>query len=100
MSYEFTKQVSWSIGAISFINSARGNSRHDPLVESALTITPSHRVKLTVYGLAGPRPGATGTTGGNVLLAGGTGCSWPGSCETISVSFDTMRRSNRQRRLN
>ena len=70
-SYEFTKQVSLSVGVISFINSARGNSRHDPLVESALTITPSERIKVTLYGLAGPRPGATGTAGGNILLAGG-----------------------------
>jgi hypothetical protein len=71
VSYAFTKRVSLSVGAIGFINSARGNSRYDPLMESALTISPSERVKLTLYGLAGPRPGATGTPGGNILLAGG-----------------------------
>jgi hypothetical protein len=40
-------------------------------MESALTITPSEWVKLTLYGLAGLRPGATGTPGGDLLLVGG-----------------------------
>jgi hypothetical protein len=71
VAYEFTKQVAFSIGAIGYINSARGNTRHDPLVESALTITPSDRVKMTLYGLAGPRPGSPGTSGGTILLVGG-----------------------------
>ena len=71
LSYEFTERVSLSVGIISFINSARGNSRHDPLVESALTITPSERIKVTLYGLAGPRPGSSGSSGGMILLAGG-----------------------------
>ncbi len=71
LSYEFTKQVALSIGAIGYINSARGNTRHDPLVESALTLTPSDRVKMTLYGLAGPRPGSSGTSGGTILLVGG-----------------------------
>lgn len=69
-SYDFNKHVSLSVGVIAYINSARGNTRHDPLVESALTIAPSDRVKLTLYGLAGPRPGAPGTNGGNILLVG------------------------------
>ncbi len=71
VSYEVTRHISLSVGAIGYINSARADSRHDPLVESALTIAPSERVKLTVYGLAGPRPGSTGTSGGNILLVGG-----------------------------
>lgn len=71
VSYDITKRISLSVGAIGYINSARGNSRHDPLMESALTISPSERIKLTLYGLAGPRPGATGTPGGNILLVGG-----------------------------
>jgi hypothetical protein len=71
VSYDITRRISLSVGAISYINSARGNSRNDPLTESALTISPSERIKLTLYGLAGPRPGATGTPGGNVLLVGG-----------------------------
>jgi hypothetical protein len=70
-SYEFNKQVSLSVGVIEYINSARGNTRHDPLVEAAVTITPSDRLKVTFYNLTGPRPGASGTTGGNVFLAGG-----------------------------
>jgi len=69
-SYDFNKHVSLSVGVIFYINSARGDTRHDPLVESALTIAPSDRVKLTLYGLAGPRPGAPGTNGGNILLVG------------------------------
>jgi hypothetical protein len=71
VSYAFTKQVSLSVGAISYINSARGNSRNDPLMESALTISPSERIKLTLYALAGPRPGSIGTPGGNIFLVGG-----------------------------
>ncbi len=71
VAYEFTKHVAFSIGAIGYINSARGNTRHDPLVESALTIAPSDRVKMTLYGLAGPRPGSPGTSGGTILLVGG-----------------------------
>jgi hypothetical protein len=70
-SYEFNKHVSLSVGVIGYINSARGNRKHDPLVESAVTITPSDRLKVTLYNLAGPRPGASGTPGGNVFLAGG-----------------------------
>jgi hypothetical protein len=74
-SYEFNKQVSLSVGVIGYINSARGNTRHDPLMEAAVTITPSDRLKVTLYSLAGPRPGASGTPGGNVFLAGGY-ASW------------------------
>lgn len=71
VSYEFDKRVSLAVGVIGYINSARGNSAHDPLVESALTITPGDRVRLTLYGLAGPRPGASGTNGGTLVQAGG-----------------------------
>jgi hypothetical protein len=71
VSYDFTKRISLSVGAVSYINSARADSRNDPLMESALTVAPSERIKLTVYGLAGPRPGATGTPGGTILLVGG-----------------------------
>lgn len=71
VSYDFMKQISLSVGAISYINSARADSRNDPLMESSLTMKPSERVKLTLYSLAGPRPGATGTPGGTVLLVGG-----------------------------
>ncbi len=70
-SYEFNKRVSLSIGAIGYINSAQANTQYDPLLESALTITPSDKVRLTLYGLAGPRPGAPGTNGGTLILAGG-----------------------------
>jgi Putative beta-barrel porin-2, OmpL-like. bbp2 len=71
VSYDFTKRISLSVGAISYINSARADSRNDPLMESALTMKPSERLKLTLYSLAGPRPGATGTPGGTILLVGG-----------------------------
>ena len=69
--YEFDKRASLSVGVIEYINSARGSTSHDPLVETALTLSPSNRVKLTLYGLAGPRSGASGTSGGTILLAGG-----------------------------
>jgi hypothetical protein len=71
MSYDITKRISLSVGAISYINSARGNSHNDPLMESALTISPSERLKLTLYAFTGPRPGSIGTPGGTILLVGG-----------------------------
>jgi len=71
LSYEFNKQVSLSVGVIGYINSSRADSKHDPLVEYALALAPSETVKLTLYGLAGPRDGASGTPGGNVFLTGG-----------------------------
>ncbi|HJR75970.1 MAG TPA: outer membrane beta-barrel protein [Nitrospiraceae bacterium] len=71
LSYDITKRISLSVGAISYINSARGNSRNDPLMESALTVSPSDRLKLTLYAFTGPRPGSIGTQGGTILLVGG-----------------------------
>ena len=59
------------MGAIEFINSARGDTQHDPLVEYALSLAPSETIKLTWYGLAGPRSGPSGTPGGNIFLTGG-----------------------------
>jgi hypothetical protein len=70
-SYEFTKQVSLSVGAIAYINSARADTDFDPLVEYALSVSPSEKVRLTLYGLAGPRDGASGTPGGTLFLTGG-----------------------------
>lgn len=70
-SYEFNKQVSLSVGAIAYINSARADTDFDPLVEYALALSPNDKVKLTLYGLAGPREGPTGTPGGTVFLTGG-----------------------------
>ena len=70
-SYEFNKQVSLSVGVIGYINSARGNTQDDPLVEYALGLAPSETIKLTWYGLAGPRIGPSGTPGGNLFLTGG-----------------------------
>jgi hypothetical protein len=70
-SYECSKQLSLSVGAIAFINSARADSNHSPLVEYALAVSPSEKVKLTLYGLAGPRDGPSGTPGGTLLLIGG-----------------------------
>jgi hypothetical protein len=69
--YEFTKQVSLSVGAIAYINSARADTDFDPLVEYALAVAPTETVKVTLYGLAGPRSGPTGTPGGTVFLTGG-----------------------------
>ena len=71
VSYDFNKQVSLSVGVIGYINSARDNTQNDPLVEYALGLAPFETVKLTVYGLAGPRSGPSGTPGGNIFLTGG-----------------------------
>ena len=71
LSYDFNKQVSLSLGAIGYINSARADTNHDPLVEYALTVVPSDKVKVVWYGLAGARDGPSGTAGGTVLLTGG-----------------------------
>jgi len=70
-SYEFNKQVSLSVGAIGYINSARADTNFDPLVEYALGISPTEKVRLTLYGVAGPRDGPSGTPGGTLFLAGG-----------------------------
>lgn len=70
-SYEFNKHVSISVGAIAYINSARADTDFDPLVEYALAVSPSDKVKLTLYGVAGPRDGPTGTPGGTLFLTGG-----------------------------
>jgi hypothetical protein len=71
VSYEFDKHVALSVGVIAYINSARTNSRYDPLVEAAITISPSEWAKLTLYNLTGSRPGAPGTNGGTLVLTGG-----------------------------
>lgn len=69
--YAFDKHVSLSVGVIAFINSARANTRYDPLTEAALTISPSDRVTLVLYNLLGQRPGAVGTPGGMLVQVGG-----------------------------
>jgi len=71
VSYEFDKRVSWAVGVISYINSSRGDTENDPLVESALTVNPSEQIRVTLYGLAGNRSGPTGTPGGSQSLIGG-----------------------------
>ncbi|HJU05796.1 MAG TPA: outer membrane beta-barrel protein [Nitrospiraceae bacterium] len=71
LSYAFTERLALSVGVIGYINSARADTRHDPLVESALTVHVTNRVTLTFYGLVGPRSGPTGTPGGSLVLGGG-----------------------------
>lgn len=70
-SYQFSKQVSFSIGGINSITSATSDATNDLMVESALTLSPTDRVKFTLYGLFGPRNGQTPGSGGNRLLGGG-----------------------------
>jgi hypothetical protein len=55
---------------IAYINSARADTNHTPLVEYALALWPADKVKVTVYGLAGPRDGPSGTPGGTQVLGG------------------------------
>jgi hypothetical protein len=84
VSYDFDKHVSWTVGVISYINSARGDTESDPLVESAVTVNVSEQVRVTVYGLAGNRSGPTGTQGGNQALIGGY-FSWQMTEQTSAV---------------
>jgi len=70
VSYEFNKRASLSVGVIGYINSARADTEHNPLVEYALVLTPSEKLMWTIYGLAGPRSGPAGSNGGTLLLAG------------------------------
>ncbi len=70
-SYEFSKQVSFSIAGINSITSATGDSTNKPMVESALVLTPTDRFKATFYGLFGPRPGQRPRSEGNRILGGG-----------------------------
>lgn len=82
--YDFNKQITWAVGVIGYINSARADSQSDPLVESALRINASEAVKLTLYSLAGNRSGPTGTPGGFQTLAGGY-FSWQITEQTSTV---------------
>ncbi|BFU92709.1 MAG: hypothetical protein NTAFB01_38960 [Nitrospira sp.] len=82
--YEFNKQVSLSIRAITFINAAQANTHHEPLVETLLMLFPSETVRVMLYGLAGPRAGAPGTPGGTLMLAGGY-ASWQLGAQTWAV---------------
>jgi Putative beta-barrel porin-2, OmpL-like. bbp2 len=82
--YEFDKHVSWAVGVISYINSARADTDNNALVESALTVNASDQVRITVYGLAGNRSGPTGTRGGNQSLIGGY-LSWQLTEQTSAV---------------
>ena len=84
ISYDFDKHVSWTVGIISYINSSRGDTENDPLVESALTVNVSEQMRVTVYGLAGNRSGPTGTLGGNQSLIGGY-FSWQMTEQTSAV---------------
>jgi hypothetical protein len=70
-SYEFNKQVSFSIGGINSITSATSDASNKLMVESALVLLPTDRVKLTFYGFFGPRNGQRREEGGNRVLGGG-----------------------------
>ncbi len=70
-SYQFNRYVALSVGGINSISSATSDKDNDLMVESAVTVTPNARTKLTVYGLFGPRPGERPGTGGNRVLGGG-----------------------------
>lgn len=82
--YEFTKQVSLSIRALSYINAAQAGTHHDPMVEYLFMVFPSERVKILLYGLFGPRVGAPGTPGGMLMLTGGY-ASWQLAAQTWAV---------------
>ena len=82
--YEFNKQVTLSVRAISYINSIQGDMHHDPLVEYMLMVSPSEKVKALLYGLIGPRTGAPGTPGGMLMLTGGY-VSWQFAEQTWAV---------------
>ncbi len=70
-SYEFNDQVSWSVGLINHINSNLSSDHGEPWIESALTLTHSPKVKLTLYGLVGPGMNGVDVGWGSVLLGGG-----------------------------
>jgi hypothetical protein len=82
--YEFNQQVVLSIRGITFINATQANAHYEPLVETLLMVFPSEKVRLMLYGLAGPRTGAPGTPGGTLLLGGGY-ASWQLGAQTWAV---------------
>ena len=84
VSYDFDKRVSWAVGVISYINSSRGDTENDPLMESALIVNVSEQARVTVYGLIGNRSGPTGTPGGSQSLIGGY-FSWQMTEQTSAV---------------
>lgn len=71
VTYEVDDRFSLSAGVIGYINSARGNKAYDPMVESAMRLAVSKRASVTLYALAGSRPGAPATNGGMLILTGG-----------------------------
>ena len=71
VSYMFNQEVSWSLGIIDRINSNSPNEKGSLWLESALTLVPSDKVKLTLYGLVGPGVGAVDVNWGGLLLGGG-----------------------------
>jgi len=70
-SYDFTDQLSWSVGVINHINSNLSDNRGDPWIESALTVAYSEKFKLTLYGLVGSGLNGVPVGWGSLLLGGG-----------------------------
>ena len=70
-SYDFNEQVSWSLGVIHRINSSLSVDRGEPWIESAVGLSLSQKVTLTLYGLVGPGLNEVPVGWGSLLLGGG-----------------------------
>ena len=70
-SYEFSDQLSWSLGVINRINSNLSVDQGEPWIESAVGLSLSQKVTLTLYGLVGPGLNEVPVGWGSLLLGGG-----------------------------
>lgn len=84
-SYDFNEQVSWSLGVINRINSNLAVDRKEPWIESALTVTQSSVIRLTLYGLVGPGMNEVEVGWGGLLLGGGFLTIHPADHATVVV---------------
>ena len=70
LAYNFTDQVSWALGAINAFNGAESDTNNSKSVETALSMTLTDQVGLTLYGFWGPE-GGLGKEDTDLLQGGG-----------------------------
>lgn len=71
LSYQFSNRVSAALGVINRINGNLLTDTTTPWIESSVTLAPSERVKLTLYGFTGQGLGLNKVSWGDNLFGGG-----------------------------
>ncbi len=69
-SYDFNENVSFALGAINSFNGSTTDANNSKSLESALSLTLTDQIALTLYGFWGPE-GGVGDQDADILLAGG-----------------------------